>query len=154
MDRACTALGMSIVLVGSPLFGCAMGGPVPGDLAGHDVASEREDATGTVSFRISLPGGENLGTVSYNLTNGVTTLAGTQSPRITTFLVVVIGGVPAGGGYSIELTATSDDGTITCTGSSGTGISDAGQDNGPPFAVATRQSTSVPVQLICIKNKS
>ncbi len=153
MDRARGTFGLSLVaLFAAPLGGCVEDGgavdPAP------NVTDGPEDTTGSVTFRLSLPGGEAFGSVSYSLTNGVTTLSGTENARPSSQVYIAIGGVPAGDGYSISLWATSNDGTVTCAGSYGTGISDAGQDNGQPFMVAVRQSTPVVLQLICAKKKS
>jgi hypothetical protein len=99
-----------------------------------------------------LPGGEHFTTVSYNLTNGTNAYAAAVNVGASSFLSFVIGGIAAASGYTITLNATSDDGAVTCTGSYGTGVSDAGQNNGFPFAVVARQSTIVNVQLICVDN--
>jgi hypothetical protein len=147
MDRACLALGVGIGIGSCTWVAC--GGSSPD--AGVRSLDAADDRTGSVALQLSLPGGENIGTVAYSLTNGVSTLAGMLTPLPSTAVYLAIGGVPVGGGYFIELAATSNDGTVSCTGSHGTGISDAGQDNGPPFSVMSQQSTNVIVQLICVR---
>jgi hypothetical protein len=110
------------------------------------------DGTGNVGFEYTLPGGEHITTVHYHLTNGTNTYDANVNVGTSSVISFVIGGVTAGTGYTITLNANTDDGAVTCTGSFGTGVSDAGQNNGSPFAVAARTTTTVNVQLICVDN--
>jgi hypothetical protein len=110
-----------------------------------------EDGTGSVGFQYTLPGGEHLTTITYTLTNGTNTYGPTVvNVGASSVISFVIPDVKAGTGYSITISGTSDDGVVSCSGSFGTGVSDAGQNNGAPFAVVARQSTVVNVQLVCI----
>lgn len=136
--------------VSALVAGCVMGAP-PGGEPSSDASVPAEDA-GSVALHLSMPGGETIGSVTFRLSNGSNTYAGTAQAGTMSALDFVIGGVAAGGGYALLLSASSADGAVTCTGSYGTGVSDAGQDNGPPFSVATRQSAFVTVQMICVKN--
>jgi hypothetical protein len=135
------------------LLGCSAAGPSASSVT-DAAAAEEESPAGTVSLQLVLPGGEQIASVAYDLTNGTNRYAGTASAVVADTIAVVIGGVAVGGGYTISITATSNDGTITCTGSHGTGVSDAGQDNGGPFSVATHVSTLVNVAMVCVRNKS
>jgi hypothetical protein len=119
-----------------------------------------ESGAGSVGIRFTLPGStEHFSSFTYDLTNGAHDYSAKVNVGSTSTVSFVIGGVQAGAGYSITLVGQSDDyGTvvggivqkgITCQGSFGTGVSDAGQNNGAPFAVVDRQSTIVNVQLIC-----
>jgi hypothetical protein len=108
------------------------------------------EGTGSVAFSYSLPGGKHLSHVAYIVTNALNTYEDTVDISGSSVITFVVGGVAAGTGYSATLALTSDDGLVNCNGSYGTGVSDAGQDNGAPFAVVSRQSTVVNVQLICV----
>jgi hypothetical protein len=150
MISAWCAFGLGFALAGTLSVACSSG-PVPprGD-APADGGVDADDTNGSIAFRLTLPGGEHIATVSYSLTNGAFTMAG-SAPVDAITPTFVIAGVPAGDGYSISLTATSGDGTVSCAGSYGTGISDAGQNNGAPFSVPQRKSANVSVQLICVR---
>ncbi len=93
-----------------------------------------------MGLQYTLPSGQTLNTVNYTLTNGVNTYTGVINVAGATSSVIsfVIGGVAAGTGYSITLGGLSDDGFVSCNGSFGTGLSDAGIQNGAPFAVVNR----------------
>ncbi|HEX3772106.1 MAG TPA: alkaline phosphatase family protein [Polyangiaceae bacterium] len=93
--------------------------------------------TGTVGALLTIPGGEKINTVSYSITQGgnpvkSATIDVSNSAQIS-FLV---GGLAAGGGYSITLTGTTTDGTITCTGSA-------------TFSITARSTTNVNIILSC-----
>jgi hypothetical protein len=108
-----------------------------------------EDGTGSVGFQYTLPGGEHISNINYTLTNGTNTYSGTVAVGASSVISFVVGGVAAGTGYTITLSGTSDDGLVSCSGSFGTGLSDAGQNNGTPFAVTAKSTTSVNVQMVC-----
>jgi hypothetical protein len=108
------------------------------NLAASDSGSQ--ERTGSVGAAVTLPGGEHLSTVSYTLTNGTTSYVGTVNVASESTVAFVIGGVASGSGYALMLTATADDGTVTCTGSAG------------PLAVANRSTTSVNINLVCTTN--
>jgi hypothetical protein len=97
-----------------------------------------EDGTGLVGLKYTLPSGEHISAVSYVLTNGTNSYAGTINVSMANTISFVIAGVASGSGYNITLNATSDDGTVTCTGTAG------------PFSVANRTTTSVNVNLQCV----
>jgi hypothetical protein len=106
------------------------------------VSVPSEDGTGTVGLQYTLPGGEHVSTVAYTLTNGTNAYTGAVNVAGSSMISFVVGGVAAGDGYSITLTATSDDGTVTCSGSAG------------PLSVTARATTSVNVNLICQTNNN
>lgn len=94
---------------------------------------------GSVGMAITLPSGGTVSVVHYSIKNAtnVEVSAGninTSDPGATVSLVV--GGIAAGSGYTIALTATASDGTA-CAGMSA------------PFAVVANQSVSVTVLLLC-----
>lgn len=94
---------------------------------------------GSVGLAISLPGGATVSSVHYSVKNSSGTEVrfgdiATTDPGAT--VSVVIGGVPAGMGYTAILTATASDGT-SCAGTS------------LPFTVTANMSTTVNVLLLC-----
>ncbi len=145
------ALAFGFAVATASVVACSTG-PHSTPAGSQETSPGVENGTGEVGFQYTLPGGEHISTVKYTLTDG--TAAHTYSNTVTvgasSIISFVIGGVAAGGGYSISLTATSDDGLVSCSGSNGTGLSDAGQNNGAPFIVANRTTTVVNVQMICI----
>jgi hypothetical protein len=95
-------------------------------------------STGTVGLELSLSPSVSVSTVSYTLTGpgdydqtGAINVSG--SPAVTAML----GGIPAGSGYLMSLSAVSTDGSTFCSGMSSL------------FAIAATGSTPVPVQLAC-----
>jgi hypothetical protein len=109
----------------------------PHQVSPSGVAGPTEDGTGTVGLQYTLPGGEHVSTVGYTLTNATNTYTGSVNVAGSSTISFIVGGVAAGDGYTITLTATSDDGTVTCSGSAG------------PFSVSARATTTVNVNLIC-----
>jgi hypothetical protein len=97
-----------------------------------------QGATGTVGAELTLPGGENLNTVSYTLTNGVNTYTGVVDVSGSSSATFVLSNIASGAGYVLRLNAVSADTNVVCTGSS------------TPFAVSDRATTMVLVQLVCI----
>jgi hypothetical protein len=96
--------------------------------------------TGTVGMMLTLPGGETLNTVSWTVTgpNGASTVVQTGSVNVQSSLSVSfdIANLPAGTGYTIALSGTSVDGSVTCSGS-------------VSFSVAARMTTAVTDLLQC-----
>jgi hypothetical protein len=117
--------------------GCSTGPNAANALGGDPGAQER---TGSVGAAVTLPGGEMLSSVGYTLTNGTSTYTGTVNVAWQSSVTFVIGSVASGSGYVLTVTATTDDGAVTCTGSAG------------PFSVANRSTTSVNVNLVCTSN--
>jgi hypothetical protein len=108
------------------------------------------EGSGNVGFQFTIPGGEHITTLSYTLTNGTHTYSGSVPVGSSSVVSFVISAVAAGTGYTLTISGTTDDGLVSCSGSFGTGLSDAGIQNGSPFAVVSRQTTAVNVQLVCI----
>jgi phospholipase C len=92
---------------------------------------------GDVSVALVLAPGEELDTVSYNITNpsGFTKMGSIDVSHSST-ISATIAGIPAGNGYTITLTGTTTDGSTTCLGSAG-------------FNVMAHQTTMVSVHLTC-----
>ncbi|HXX66506.1 MAG TPA: alkaline phosphatase family protein [Polyangiaceae bacterium] len=99
-----------------------------------------EGNVGSVGFQLTLPGGEQLNTVTWTITgpNGASTVVQTGTVNVANSLSVsfVVGNLPAGSGYSISLTGTTTDGVTTCAGST-------------TFSVAARAQATVSVLLQC-----
>ena len=121
-------------------IGCSSPGAGPSESALGSPSSGSADATGTVGMQLTLPGGEQISTIHWTLTgpNGASTVVQTGSVDVANSLTIsfLIGGVPAGSSYSIVLTGTSTDGTVTCTGSA-------------VFNMVARTTTNVNVALQC-----
>jgi phospholipase C len=97
-------------------------------------------ATGTVGMQLTLPAGEQVNTVSWTITGpsvaSTVVQSGTVNVANSQSISFEVGGIPAGTGYSIALSAVTSDGTATCSGST-------------TFAIAARTTTNVSVQLQC-----
>jgi hypothetical protein len=115
----------------SALFAGGCSGPS----ASPSAANDTEEA-GSVSLAL-VDGGVTLTSVSYTIVgpNGFTS-SGAINVAASSALSAVIGGLPAGTGYSITLSATGTDGTTTCGGSA-------------TFSVTAHSTTTVSVALDC-----
>jgi hypothetical protein len=81
-------------------------------------ALDGEAGTGEVGFALQLPSGTSIESVGYVITGPMGFLRdGAIDVSTSTKLTAVIGGIPAGSGYQITLTATTTDGLTACTGS-------------------------------------
>jgi hypothetical protein len=121
-----------MVLAGTATLvaGCADRSP-SGNPAGNGVV-------GSVAAALTLPGGITILTASYTITgpNSFSKMSSVDVSQSST-LSFVVGGIPAGSPYSIEIDATSSDGATSCTGTA-TG-----------FAVTAHATTTVNVHLDC-----
>jgi phospholipase C len=128
------ALGLAAVVAGQ--MGCS------GQNAGPGSQSEEpaSDTTGTVGMKLTLPGGEQLNSVTWTITgpNGASTVVSTNTVNVGSSQTISfqIGGIPAGNNYTISLTGTTTDGSVTCAGSA-------------PFSITARMTTNVSVTLQC-----
>ena len=113
---------------GPALFSCA---PLQssGNVATEDV--------GSVGLALSLGPGVTVSSASYTISNanGFSRTGSVDVSQSCT-LSFVIGGLPVGAGYTIEIDATTSDGGASCAGSAG-------------FAVTARATTAVNVHLTC-----
>jgi hypothetical protein len=128
---------LAFVAVG--LFaGCSERAPAgSGASGGADASADPAAGTGTVGATLTLPGGEHVSRVSYTLINAANRYAGLVDVSGSDTVSFVIGGVAAGDGYDLQMTAVSDDGVVTCKGDAG------------PLSVSNRATTAVHVQLFC-----
>jgi hypothetical protein len=96
-----------------------------------------DTAPGSVGLQLVLPGGLSIATLQYSLSNGDFAESGSIDVSTTSTVSFVIGGVPSGVGYTISLTATTTDGSVTCNGVSA------------PFSVSNREAAQAHVPLVC-----
>ena len=84
----------------------------------HSTSIERNNSTGTVAFELRLPDGRQINTASYNITgpNGFSR-RGAINVSASNTLTATIGGLPAGMGFTISITAMTADGSVSCGGS-------------------------------------
>ncbi len=101
-----------------------------------------QDATGAVGLALTLPGGSQVSSLSYRLTNGAVAYSGTYNISSAEDVSFVVGSVAAGSGYTVTLTALTDDTLVSCTGRAG------------PFDVSNRATTGARVNLVCSNNGS
>lgn len=102
-------------------------------------SADRHSAVGSVGLAVQLSPGVNVASVHYKVSgNSITPIEGdiaVADPAAT--VSVLINGIPAGTGYSIELSAVSADGKTTCAGKA---------EN---VTVVASQSTAVNVAIQC-----
>ena len=85
---------------------------------GTGSAVVQNDGTGSATIALQVPGGLTINTVTYSITGPAGfSQSGSIDVSHSTTVSTVIGGLPAGDGYSITLNATATDGTSTCLGS-------------------------------------
>lgn len=73
---------------------------------------------GTLSMDLQIAPGITINTVNWTISNTTTgfSRSGSATVRFSNLISFQSSAIPAGAGYSITLTATSVDGTFTCTG--------------------------------------
>jgi hypothetical protein len=97
-----------------------------------------EGETGVVGMQLQIAPGVTVNTVSWTITNATTgfSKSGTVNVQFSNVIKFQVGGLPSGAGYTITLNATSVDGTISCTGSTG-------------FTVVPGATSQVNLTLVC-----
>ncbi len=144
MKLMCKTFVFGLAVAAASAVGCSSGQSRSGSgLPGTG------DHAGEVDLNLTLQGGQTITTLSYTLSNAVpadtltgtitlpTGAAGPGPFAVPTFEVIP---VQAGTGYTVSLTGTSTDGTVTCSGTSS-----------PPFTVTAGADTSVNVLVTCVK---
>ena len=120
-----------------PQVGCSSGDSGGESPVGSGTPGAAQEETGQVGMNLTLPGGETVNSVSYTVTgpNGYTQ---SNSVLVQNSITIsfVVGGIPAGSNYSITVSGTSADGTVTCSGSA-------------TFSVVARTTTTVTDALQC-----
>ena len=94
--------------------------------------------TGTIGLQLQVAPGVTINTVSWSITNATSGFSktGTVNEQFSNTIAFQVGGLPAGAGYVISLTATSVDGTFSCAGSAS-------------FSVVAGMTTPVGIVLAC-----
>jgi len=92
---------------GGPLAGCAREPASPDDV----------EPAGSIGLKLTAAPGVTLNAVTYTVTGNGFTKTGVIDTSGAPIISGTIGGIPAGKGYTITLTATSVEGDTTFTGS-------------------------------------
>lgn len=126
-----TLFALAASLAGGALVSCSSSSDKP--LVG-------EETLGKLDLHLSVGDDRHVSSVEATISgNGITPIVRTiqigDDPvaRAT----ILVGGLPAGSGYSVKMTATTDDGTTTCEGEAA-------------FSILAGQTTQVTVQLQCM----
>jgi arylsulfatase B len=93
-----------------------------------------EEQAGSLGLKLEAAPGVSLSSVQYAITGNGFSKTGAIDVADSPLVSGVIGGIPAGSGYTLALTATSTDGGTTFTGSA-------------TFSVTAGQTTSVSIKL-------
>jgi hypothetical protein len=96
-------------------------------------------STGSVGVLLTVASGVVINTVSYTVSNPGTmySLSGSIDVSHSQSVSALIGGIPAGMGYTIALNATSMDGSTMCAGTSAS------------FSISAGLTTTTPVDFVC-----
>ncbi len=123
-------MGLALLLAGAGLAGIGCGARSPSGGVATD--------TGVGGIGLTLAG--SSGTIlsaSYTISNpSGYSKTGTVDVSQSTMLAVLVGGIPAGAGYTIQIAAMTSDGSTSCAGSAG-------------FAVTAGATTAVSVHVTC-----
>ena len=123
------AIILGLALSATAIGGCSSGSKPPtggGPTTGN---------TGDIGLQLQV-GSLTVNQVAYNISNGTNTYSGTLEVADASHLLAVIGGIQAGSGYTLTLSATATDGT-PCNGASA------------PFTVVANSTVIVGIQLLC-----
>jgi cysteine-rich repeat protein len=104
-------------------------------------AAQPSEDVGSLSIQLSLPSGEEIDTVTYTLSGGMPALAppivGTiQVTSLDATVSALVGALPVGTGYVIDITATDTTGDTTC-------------DATDTFDILPNMTTTVTLSLQC-----
>jgi hypothetical protein len=118
-------------------IGCSQG---PGGSSLGGPGSAQGDNVGSVGMHLTLPGGEEIQTIAWTITgpSGTSTVVqtGTVAVQNSAAISFLVGNLPSGTNFTIALSGTSTDGSVTCAGSA-------------QFNVVARTTTKVSVALQC-----
>jgi len=100
-----------------------------------------DDDVGTIGLSLQVAPGVTISTISWNITNTAVgfSRSGTVSVQNSNAIRFQVGGLPAGAGYTIALTATTTDGAFSCAGSA-------------TFSVMSGVTSPVSLTLTCTAN--
>jgi len=117
--------------------GCSSNNGDPqGSTSSKTIGATSEEAVGQVGMNLTLAGGETVNSVTWTITGNGYTQTGTVPLQNSQTISFLIGGVPAGANYTINISGTSADGTVTCSGST-------------TFSVVARTTTTITDNLQC-----
>lgn len=117
----------AVLVLSSAFTGC---GPV-------DSASEETEATGSLGVALTIGDAVTLHTVQYEITGNGYSKTGSVNIRKSQVVRFDVGGIPAGTGYQITLTAVdANDAAISCQGSA-------------QFNITAGQATQASVSMMC-----
>jgi arylsulfatase A-like enzyme len=100
------------------LLALGAGTPLPG-CASEPLGSGNVEQVGSLGFNLEAAPGVTLHSVTYIISGNGFSKSGTIDTSGAPTVSGTIGGIPAGNGYALTLTATSTDGKTTFTGSAG-----------------------------------
>lgn len=105
--------------------------------AGASADADSSERSGSVGLALQIAPGQNVDSAAYTI-SGPHGFSATGSVNVSdsTVIQTTIGNLPAGTGFTITLTAASNEGGITCTGTAS-------------FDVVAHQTTPVSVHLVC-----
>jgi phospholipase C len=133
------AIGAGSALWGQ--VGCSSPGATePGSTQPGAAIPAPTDNTGSVGMQLTLPGGEQITSVSWTVTgpNGAPTVvqSGNVPVGSSNTISFLVGGIPVGSNYTISLSGSSTDQAVSCVGSA-------------TFNTTARTTTNVSVALQC-----
>src|SRR5271155_1649177 len=113
------AIGAGSALWGQ--VGCSSPGATePGSTQPGAAIPAPTDNTGSVGMQLTLPGGEQITSVSWTVTgpNGAPTVvqSGNVPVGSSNTISFLVGGIPVGSNYTISLSGSSTDQAVSCTG--------------------------------------
>jgi hypothetical protein len=137
MNRGFEAVSiLTLVAVGACAAAGCSSSPSGGDATSTPQPGNGSQQTGSLTAELQV-GGVSIGTVTYAITGpGAFNVSNSVNFANSSALSFVVGGVPAGNGYTISLSATSVDGGTTCAGSA-------------LFSVTAGKATQVTIALDC-----
>jgi len=138
-------LGAAAAVVACSSSGTGPASPTP------PPSSSPSSGSGYLGMQLTLPGGEHFSKVTYDIYNTANNLPGSYNISATGTLSFTVGSVPAGSGYFLTLSTTSDDGTITC--SYPAVDKTVAQVEGTGLSVLNRTTTTVDVNMQCVNNQ-
>jgi len=96
------------------------------------------DSVGEIGLQLQIAPGVTINTVNWTISNATSGFvrSGSVNEQFSNTISFQVGGIPAGAGYSIALSATSVDGSFSCSGSAS-------------FSVTAGATTSVGITLTC-----
>jgi hypothetical protein len=123
------------------VVGCSSSPSTSTTSNGGPGVSQNDGATGAIHMNLSLGNDTTVNSVQYVLQNGSTVVqSGTVSTANSNSIDFQLGAIPAGTGYTVQISAASPDGGVDCIGSS------------LPFSVIGHSTVTVNVQLVCTFN--